>query len=55
VRLRDLEIGLVWLSFPGVRGGVYLHNPFPIKGLRSFGLLQIGFVFSNPTPSNAPA
>jgi hypothetical protein len=38
--------GFDWLSFPGVRGGVYFHNPFSIKRLHSFVLLQIGFVFS---------
>jgi hypothetical protein len=38
--------GFDWLWFPAVRGGVYFHNPFSVKRLHSFCLLQIGFVFS---------
>jgi hypothetical protein len=32
---------------PRVRGGIYFYNPFSVKRLHLFGLLQIGFVFSN--------
>jgi hypothetical protein len=39
--------GFDWLCFPAPQIRAHLHNPFPAKHLHSFGLLQIGFVFSN--------
>ena len=44
---RDFEIGFVWLCFLAVRRGIYFHNLLLQKTLRSFELLQIGFVFSD--------
>jgi hypothetical protein len=41
------EFGFVWLCFSRLAEATYFHNPFSVKRLHSFGLLQIGFVFSN--------
>jgi hypothetical protein len=42
-----LEIGFDWLCFSAVSKREERHNPLFGKMLRSFGPLEIGFVFSN--------
>jgi hypothetical protein len=43
----DFEIGFVWLCFLEASDKAVLDNPLQVKSLHLFGLLQIGFVFSN--------
>jgi hypothetical protein len=47
------EIGSVWVCFPAVQSGLYLHKLLSLKALRQFKPAQIGFVFSNRALLNA--
>jgi hypothetical protein len=47
------EIGSDWLCFSTVSKRENSHNPLLKQTLRSFGLLEIGFVFSKPYSNSA--